>query len=754
MSLSVPAPRAPEPVAPRPDATDEVHLLGRLNTTFAAGLRGAGVYTRTDRQDAVFAAGSAPGSRALALQPDQAFVSEMFAVGPGRHTLGLDLRGAPGTRVTARLASSWQTPDGELRRPVLGELSVVLESEDWIRIAVPARIPDDCPGVNLQIGEERALADVFATDAPGWSTRAPGDEPVVLIDRLSLSRGDDADYAPPPVELGLAGPTSPGLTARAGEELALALTVCSPGERCPARVRLAGRAVDILYGTTHPLPLPEVLPLDAGEARVVPLSLGLPAGQFLVEITATTDDGSATVVRPATFLSNTPVPGGDSARSPFVGRALYNSASHESCRELGAPSSRLLGDGMPYPLNWQVVQPARDTFDWTDTDRFITRLVEARVSPLIGLLNYNRRTVENGLTVLSPPAWVASELPGPGAWPGLRKAVPVDLKLWCNYVRAVATRYRHEIRAWEVINEPGGTMDAVAYVRLLAAAHRTLKTVDPAFTVVGICTTGDETDGADGALVPFLEQCLALGAADHLDVISFHPYVWPHSPEQGRLPETLAAIKALRDRHAPGKPLWSTEFGWNSPVIVPGRPRTERGPSRNLCAGEYTALDSANFVARGLLHHLGAGVEKIHLFNNPQPGRLHPFRANGLVLFDYDRTPLPVFLAAREVMRRLPDARLLHHHEPAPGVYFQIHRHAPDRLTIVLWRREDTLHAPDRIAFRLPSGASATLADVFGRTAPLMIGDCYAPLSPAPAFIEVDNADAESLRISLLARLA
>ncbi|MFH1498522.1 MAG: hypothetical protein ABII82_11935 [Verrucomicrobiota bacterium] len=746
MSPPVTAPRSSPPAASRRETADGAGLLARLNTTFAAGLRGAGVYTRTDRQDAVFADGSVPGSRALALQPDQAFVSEMFAVGPGRHTLGLDLRGAPGTRVTARLASSWQTPDGELRRPVLGELTVTLESEDWIRIAVPARIPDDCPGVNLQIGEERALADVFAIDAPGWSTRAPGDDPVVLIDRLSLQRGDTADYAPPPVALGLAGPASPGLVANDGDELALRLTVANPRD-CVARVRLAGRAVDILYGTTHPLPLPDVLPLDPGEARVVPFSLGLPAGQFLVEVTASTDTGEAVVARPATFLSPARVAADGPARSPFIGRALYNAASHESCRMLGAPSSRLLGDGMPYPLNWQVVQPAPGAFDWTDSDRFVARLAEGRIAPLIGLLNYNRRTVEGALTVLSPPEWVPAELPGPGAWPGLRKAVPVDLDLWCDYVRAVATRYRHEIRAWEVINEPGGIMDAASYVRLLRAAHRVLKAVDPGLTVVGICATGDEVDGADGALVPFLEQCLALGAAEHLDVISFHPYVWPHSPEQGRLPETLAAIKTLCDRHAPGKPLWSTEFGWNSPVIAPGRLRTERGPSRNLCAGEYTALDSANFVARGLLHHLGAGIGKIHLFNNPQPGRLHPFRANGLVLFDYDRTPLPVFLAAREVMQRLADATLVTHREPRPGVFFQLHRHAdaPDRLTLVLWRREETLTAPDRIAFALPGGCTALLADVFGRRAPLMLHECHAPLSPAPAFIELQSAAPEAV---------
>lgn len=738
--------RAPAPSQSSGNVVSDKNLLARLNTTFAAGLRGAGVYTRTDRQDAVFAPGSVPGSRALALQPDQAFLSEMFAVAPGRHTFAFDLRASPGTRVEARVSTSWQTPGGEVRRPLLGETSLVSASDSWIRVALPVEVPPGCPGVNLQLGETRALRDAFSIDAPGWSPRGDdASEPVVLIDRLSLRVGTHAAYAPPaPVELGLEAPASPGLTSDAGQSLRFVLTLARLGA-APLPLRLSGHATDILYGTVHPLPLPSDFTL-AEACHALAFDLALPAGQFVVEIDArhAASDTHVSVARVATFLSPArAVP----ADTPFLGRALYNSASHRSCRVLGAPSSRLLGDGMPFPLNWQIVQPAPGPFVWEDSDRFVRRLADAGIAPLVGLLNYNHRsTTADGLTVLAPPPWVANELPAPGAWPTLRKAVPRDLELWCDYVRAVATRYRHEIRAWEVLNEPGGTMDAAAYVRLLAAAHRTLKEVDPGFTVVGVCSTGDEVEGVRGGLVQFLHDCLALGAAEHLDVLSFHPYVWPHSPERGGLPEALAAIVALRDRHAPGKALWCTEFGWNSPVVAPGRLRTERGPSRNLCAGEYTALDSANFVARGLLHQLGAGIEKIHLFNNPQPGRLHPFRANGLVLFDYDRTPLPVFLAAREVMHRFAATRLVLHREFAPGAYFQLHYAGAEyRHVLAVWRRETVAEAPARFSFPLPAGAAAAPADLFGRPAAVQLGVCDVPLSPSPTYVELSGVPTETL---------
>ncbi len=728
------------------------NLLARLNTTFAAGLRGAGVYTRTDRQDAVFSEGTTPGGRALALQPDQAFISEMLAIEPGRYTLAFDVRiaGAARVTVTTRVCTSYQTADGEVRRPVYGESRVEVVPGDWQRISIPVVVPEGSPGLNLQIGEAGAVRDAFASDAPGWSNWPDGEGPVVMIDRLALRPGETSSYIPAgPIELALGSPASAWLATEAGGGLPLIVSLANPGA-VDVAPSLTGLATDVLYGTVYALSLPPTGSLAPGEIRETPFTLALPAGQFLVELAADVDGERVTVARPVTFFSPARLKETTPARSPFIGRALYNSASHESCRMLGAPSSRLLGDGMPYPLNWQVVQPRPGAFVWDDSDRFIGKLAEAGMSPLVGLLNYNRRTVDGAVTVLSPPEWVASELPGPGAWPSLRKAVPVDIESWCDYVRAVATRYRDRIRAWEVINEPSGIMSADAYVRLLAAAWRTLKEVDPEFTVVGICTTGDEVNGAKGGLVSYLEVCFALGAARFLDVISFHPYVWPHSPERGGLPESLATIKTLCARHAPGKPLWSTEFGWNSPVVVPDRLRTERGPGRNLCAGEYTALDCANFVARGLLHQLGAGIAKIHLFNNPQPGRMHPFRANGLNLFDYDRTPLPVFIAAREVIQRLTHTRLHTHEETAPGVFFQIHLHDENesRSTVVIWRSEDAVTRPSLI-FALPAGAGATPADLFGRTSTTMAGQCHVPLSASPIFIEVTAASPDLLRREL-----
>lgn len=719
------------------------NLLARMNGSFAAGLRGAAVYARTDANQPVFADGGA-----LVLQPDQVLITETFIVSAGLHTLSFDLEvcGTPAQQVVARVTAAGQTPEGGAARPVYAELGIAWEEGELRRHTLEVVVPPGSKGLNIQIGEARALQDAFTTEAPGWSRWAEGTGPIVQIDRLALRRGAVGDYEPSgPVEFGLSCPASDSFIAMAGGELKVLLTLVNPGERV-VEVRISGDVRDILHGERTSLSFDACI-LTAGQKRVLPVALRREVGQHLLSLVVEVGGEVQTLGKVLTFLSSPTA--GTGADSPFIGRALFNTTSHESCRLLGMPSSRLLGDGMPYPLNWQIVQPARDTWEWHDSDRFVHQLTRAQISPLIGLLNYNHRTEGEDMTVLAPPPWVESELPGPGVWPTLRKAVPRDLRQWCEYVRAVVSRYRREIRVWEVINEPGGIMAASAYLPLLATAWRTIKEIDPDLTVVGICSTGDGIgEETTGEMVGFLEECLAGGAADHLDVISIHPYVWPDSPERGNLPETLAGVRELCARFAPGKPVWSTEFGWNSAVVGPNRPRTEQGPNQNLYAGEYTAMDCANFVARGLLLQLGAGLGKVHLFNNPQPGRMHPFRANGLNLFDYDHTPLPVFIAAREVAQRLSGATL-EFNWGEKGEFLQVYRTDPGLVTAVCWCSEDV---PQResLSVQLPDGAVANLVDLFGRSSVPLSGACELPLSPSPFFLEVSGISAGEVAECLL----
>ncbi|WGR91059.1 hypothetical protein MTX26_10565 [Bradyrhizobium sp. ISRA443] len=129
------------------------------------------------------------------------------------------------------------------------------------------------------------------------------------------------------------------------------------------------------------------------------------------------------------------------------------------------------------------------------------------------------------------------------------------------------------LAATEFMNEPdlpaiGGAprgYDAAAYGRDLATFHAFMKSAAPDVTILGPGTAGT---GADAA-------ALFAAAAPGVDTISYHHYgalstrcAGDRTPEAAlsdewlsRTGKTFAFYKALRDRLAPGKPIWLTETG-------------------------------------------------------------------------------------------------------------------------------------------------------------------------------------------------
>ncbi len=141
------------------------------------------------------------------------------------------------------------------------------------------------------------------------------------------------------------------------------------------------------------------------------------------------------------------------------------------------------------------------------------------------------------------------------------------LSEWLEYVRRVVTRYRNDIRTWEVWNEPNlsnfwdGTPDAAEYATLLKATYETIKAIDPQLTVVQA--------GMAGVDLGYIEGLLQAGAGNSFDVMNIHPYRWDSIPET--LPKDLDALRSLMNKYGIGKkPVWITELGWPT-----SRPRYE-----------------------------------------------------------------------------------------------------------------------------------------------------------------------------------
>jgi heparanase len=160
---------------------------------------------------------------------------------------------------------------------------------------------------------------------------------------------------------------------------------------------------------------------------------------------------------------------------------------------------------------------------------------------------------------------------------------PTHAKAWIDYNKSIGG----EIYAAELFNEPnmeghsdrlGSDYDAGAFARDYAVFHKFITQADPRIKLVG--PSDVETGGGSMSGLPDTEAYLTADPRPKFDIISYHFYpaiaercAGPDSPrgikQQDALSEAylarqdgpLLARKKLRDRFAPGAPIWNTETG-------------------------------------------------------------------------------------------------------------------------------------------------------------------------------------------------
>jgi hypothetical protein len=201
---------------------------------------------------------------------------------------------------------------------------------------------------------------------------------------------------------------------------------------------------------------------------------------------------------------------------------------------------------------WKDIQPNAPTgadtdFTWTRTD-FVLNQVE---------------TSNPGATVLMTlgitPLWASARPTEYGIYGSGTAAEPNDFAYgtgnayWTRYVRALATRYKGRIDAYEIWNEAdynamwtGGPAKLLELARI---AYTEIKAIDPAAVIL----SPNFTSGGGPRM---LGEYLDLGGAAYADVISCHVY-FDGEPEIYLA--SLRNILFLSAQKAPGKPVWNTE---------------------------------------------------------------------------------------------------------------------------------------------------------------------------------------------------
>lgn len=203
----------------------------------------------------------------------------------------------------------------------------------------------------------------------------------------------------------------------------------------------------------------------------------------------------------------------------------------------------------------------------------------------------------------------------------------------------------------ELGNEPG-LYDDTPYRTIFEAMARGIREGNPRMKIATCNIEAGKSDrywkGTD---------CLK-GFEDLYDVIRIHRYaiaeqwpVWRRTyPENPKVP-FLSSIQHLldwRDKNAPGKPVWVSEFGWDASTKTPD-PKGEWAKWV-----DSTDDEQARWLVRSFLLFARMGVEKsfVYFFNDKDEAKLHA--ASGITR-NYE--PKPAYHAIAWMLRSLAEYR-------------------------------------------------------------------------------------------------
>ncbi len=214
-------------------------------------------------------------------------------------------------------------------------------------------------------------------------------------------------------------------------------------------------------------------------------------------------------------------------------------------------------------IHWRDLEGEAGQYVWKPLDQIVSAARSHHVKIM--------------LSVVRSPAWATATTGG-------HSGMPDDPAQFARFLRAVATRYRGRVSAYEIWNEPnlahesGGTPgDPATYLATLQAAYPAIKAADPCALVLAAPMAA--TNNADPAVatddLPFYQELYALDNGAFLqaaDAIALHPGAGPHPPD-ARWPADAPAqshhyfrhierVRDLMQQHNDPRQVWITEVGW------------------------------------------------------------------------------------------------------------------------------------------------------------------------------------------------
>jgi hypothetical protein len=241
-------------------------------------------------------------------------------------------------------------------------------------------------------------------------------------------------------------------------------------------------------------------------------------------------------------------------------------------------------------VGWPSLEPDRGKWNFQTLDKYVALAEQAGVDLVLPL----------GLT----PAWASARPTEHSSYRPGNAAEPRNIDDWRNYVRTVALRYKGRIKYYELWNEVNipqfysGSKEKL--LELARVAYQVLKGIDPDIVFLSPSVVANPA---------WLDEYLAKGGAQYLDVLSYHFYVPKSSPE-AMLP-LIQKVQDIMRKHGLEKiPLWNTEAGW----WIANRLKTPQVGAEL----DWRKLDdklAAAYVVRSLLISWPAGISRFYWYS-------------------------------------------------------------------------------------------------------------------------------------------
>ena len=326
---------------------------------------------------------------------------------------------------------------------------------------------------------------------------------------------------------------------------------------------------------------------------------------------------------------------------------------------------------------WPGVEPKENEFDWKSAD---AKLEDAKKNNLhtTGFFGY-----------MAP--WASTK--------GDARTLPVkDMQMWRDYVRESVSRYKKDIKYWEIWNEFNGSFSVSKdkpkdYADLVVAAYEEAKKADPESKIVMSCANFD---------VGFFDQAIKKGAADHFDIIAVHPYenlgAAMDGGEYGFLSMTSSLRKMLSDNKQPADiPLWINEMGYSAPVSPEAK-----GDARQ-----------AEAIVKAYTLTMAQGFQRLFWFEARGPSYGHN---TDLGIIRKDWTLRPSYDAFKTMTTLLgPEPKYLGWLKPGTDAFGFVFQGVSDKV-LIAW-------SPATGENKLKFDAAVKVVDLAGKETPLAAGE-------------------------------